>query len=253
MILITMLFFLLLPQSLSSASEQRFSGYLLFGPYIDLCGGEYDVSFSLKLFTKRRNEPVAKLEVIADSGAKRFAERVITGSEFAKDIQFEEFPMDFKTKGAKGFEFRVITLNNATISIDKVTLTRNRRWSSTEATGSSLIMGASDSELVTGTDFLGKSKRRVLKISDKGFGLGDARVADDPDAYNGKAMISIKPMDPEIASGFKKLVKVRSLSPVIILGLLAIALTGFMVIIIGAASLMGNDGEHADLLSEQSQ
>lgn len=236
----------------SSASEERFSGYLLFGPYIDLSGGEYEAAFSLKLFTKRRNEPVAKLEIVAESGAKRFAERVIYGSEFAKDIQFEEFPVTFKSKGAKGFEFRVIMQNNATVSIDKVTLTRIKKWSDTEITGGSLIMGDNSSGLIGITDFLGPSKHRVLKITDKGFGIGDARIADDPDAFAGKAMISIKPLDPEIAGGFKKIAKIRSLSPALLLGLLAIALAGFMIIIIGASSMIGKDVNCADRSSVSS-
>lgn len=178
----------LVPIRYAYGSEK--SEYLLFGPYITLSGGKYEVSFSLKIRGKRLNRPVASIEVVTQGGKKLFASSIIKGRDFSSSGAYQDFALQFVTSGARGFEFRLKPAIGATLSVDEVTIRQIEKWSLEETTGGDLIKGSTKTESINQAEnFLKSSDFAEIRVDNEMFGHGQGYMASDPDASGGQALM----------------------------------------------------------------
>lgn len=93
------------------------------GPYITLPKGSYVVRFRLKTDNKKAGE-VVMIDVASDMGKKIYISRSLSGKDFTKPGEWNEFSLSFDiTDGsADSVEFRAFYLGGATVSLQYVVL-----------------------------------------------------------------------------------------------------------------------------------
>ena len=81
---------------------------LTYGPYVELYPGQYQAKFRLKV-NERLNTPVAFLDVVGNESKTLFASRLINGSDFTKQGEWQTFTLPFviEDNPERRVEFRV--------------------------------------------------------------------------------------------------------------------------------------------------
>ena len=104
------------------------NGHMIHGPYIDLLPGTYKITFRMKVDKKVGDEKVCKLEVAHEYGEAVIKDQLVTGKQFARAGEFQNFSLIFNTtEEYKDVEFRVyyfIILGDvgAKLTVDKIRL-----------------------------------------------------------------------------------------------------------------------------------
>jgi SAM-dependent methyltransferase len=119
-------------------------GYLLFGPYIPLPKGEYEVTFhirlrprgpkdawpyrllrtgmaSLRRWRVPRGGQVAAIDACSGAECKVHASRAIHGSDFADSHTYHPFSLSFSSEGEEHFQFRVYSFRREPLLLDPYT------------------------------------------------------------------------------------------------------------------------------------
>lgn len=155
--------------SSNSAHASEDGRMILFGPYAPLSAGEYKIVFSLKI-DKQVDEPVVKIDVVANKALKVFASKEIKGTDFKMSDKYQNFDLYFDTTGEKDFEFRVRLLRDSNISVDRVGVTQLKKWPVEQIVGGNMLKGSGKVDIITDEEsLLGSSKFVELKTDDLRF------------------------------------------------------------------------------------
>ena len=92
---------------------------VLYGPYRRFSKGIYQISFRLKT-DELSDFSLAKLEVTANFGRKKLAEREIKGSDFKEKGIYQYFTFPFELKNEQILEFRIIYYHKEKLWVDMV-------------------------------------------------------------------------------------------------------------------------------------
>jgi hypothetical protein len=142
---------------------------ILFGPYVSLSAGEYKIAFSLKT-DKQVDEPVVKIDVVANKALKVFASQEIKGTDFRMPDKYQNFDLYFDTTGEKDFEFRVRLLRDSNISVNIVGITQLKKWPVEQIVGGNMLKGSGKVNIITDEEsLLGSLKFVELKTDDSRF------------------------------------------------------------------------------------
>jgi len=104
------------------------NGHMIHGPYIDLLPGTYKITFRMEVDKKVGNEKVCKLEVVHEYGKEVIKDQLVTGKQFARAGEFQNFSLIFNTtEEYKDVEFRVyyfiiLADAGAKLTVDKIRL-----------------------------------------------------------------------------------------------------------------------------------
>jgi len=98
-------------------------GFIMFGPYMRVAGGEYTLSFIMKIDNNTGGQ-VAVIDAVSDKGRKIWAKRTVNGSDFNQPGTWQDFKLKFKLDRelVHDMEFRVDYKGGATVSVDAVEL-----------------------------------------------------------------------------------------------------------------------------------
>ena len=80
--------------------------YVIYGPYQTLMKGKYRIIFRLKTDKKIKGK-ILKLDISKNQGAVRVKERMITGADFDKINQYQDFSVDIDAETGRNFEYRI--------------------------------------------------------------------------------------------------------------------------------------------------
>ncbi len=96
--------------------------FIIYGPYIPLGIGEFTVSYNIKANNFKNDNPIALLDVAADWGTTKLAEKTISKDDFPIN-EYSYIDLDFKTsKGYNNIEFRIYYYGNADLYFDRIVL-----------------------------------------------------------------------------------------------------------------------------------
>lgn len=94
----------------------------IYGPYISLPSGKYEVSFRLKI-KRKVHEDIARIDVSVNEGRKILVESNVRGSDFLEEGRYEEFRLKFHTdERIEKVEFRVHLYGEGGIWVDRINL-----------------------------------------------------------------------------------------------------------------------------------
>jgi SAM-dependent methyltransferase len=125
-------------------------GYLLFGPYVPLPKGEYEVTFrfkrylaspeqarpssrpravidSLRRLAKPHGRQVATIDVCSGADCKIHARRAIYESDTPDSCSYQPFSLYFSSEGEEHFQFRVYSVGRESLMLDPYTPYRCHR------------------------------------------------------------------------------------------------------------------------------
>lgn len=97
------------------------TGALVFGPYLELEQGQYQVTFSLSAGGSQ-DEIIGKVDVNAFSDAR--PDNPVVDKELRRAKKDQNITLDFSGVPGKKYEFRVWTNGNGSLSVKKITLDR---------------------------------------------------------------------------------------------------------------------------------
>lgn len=179
---------------LQLAYAQDYAKPFVFGPYIPLSPGKYQVTLTLKVEDNKTTQPVANLEVIADKAQRVFASRAISAADFKFPGRYQSFDLQFETTaGARDFEFRISYCGSLKLWAEKISITQLQGYSEQEAMGTDLIRGYSKNKIIPETEsFLKDSKQKEMRIDDKRLSRRMGYLVSDPQASCGRAWL-VKP------------------------------------------------------------
>jgi len=95
-------------------------GYLLFGPFIELDAGQWEIEFDITIVDYTQ-EPLGLIDVVSSSGLVQIAEYFISPESFSSSVQTFTLPFSLD-EHAYDVEFRVLALEGTILSVDAVTL-----------------------------------------------------------------------------------------------------------------------------------
>lgn len=96
--------------------------FLVYGPYIPIVKGKFKISFSIKAEHFQNNDPIALLDVVADWGKIKLAEKTICKDSLKVD---DYYPIDLSFSTPERYrdvEFRIRYYGNADLYFDHVVL-----------------------------------------------------------------------------------------------------------------------------------
>ncbi len=100
----------------NSCKEQ----FILYGPYISLGIGEFEVSFNIKSNHFINNNPIAMIDVVANGGITKLAEQTINKNNFTSE-GYINIDLEFTTsKRYNSIEFRIYYNGNANLYFNQV-------------------------------------------------------------------------------------------------------------------------------------
>lgn len=141
---------------------------VIFGPYIALDGGEYEVTYTIES-VHRLNDQVAVLEVVSDNGRNVYVAKTISDEDFKEVGAIESFKMVFKSSGDIGIEFRVKSIEGTDLDVQEIAVTKIKKWSQLEIIGNKMIRGATDDSTIAQSE--GSLGEGVVKKYRVGSGL----------------------------------------------------------------------------------
>ncbi|MGK7345824.1 MAG: DUF2079 domain-containing protein [Candidatus Nitrospinota bacterium M3_3B_026] len=99
------------------------AGHLVFGPYIPLAEGDYEVVYRLRA-AGAEEEPVVRLDVAVNLGREILAARILNGDDFAEGGGWVEVSLPFSVDedGEERTEFRVYYYGGADVWVESVSL-----------------------------------------------------------------------------------------------------------------------------------
>ena len=114
------------------------NGHMIHGPYIDLLPGTYKVTFRMKVDENSGDEKICKLEVAHEYGEEVIKDQQVTGRQFSRAGEFQNFSSIFTTdEKYNDVEFRVYYFGNRKLTVDYIRL---------ESVDQPLLQGANQSE-----------------------------------------------------------------------------------------------------------
>lgn len=177
--------------TLGRAYAQDKGEIFVFGPYVPLSPGKYEITFTLRAANNKTSQPVAFIELVTQNGQKSFAFQTIKGTDFGSPRKYQAFSLQLDTtQGAKDFEFRIKYLGGSRMWAEKIGITRLERYSKGEAAGAELIKGATTSRVVNEEEsFLKTLRHRELKIDDPILSRRIGYLVFDSKASTGQAWL----------------------------------------------------------------
>jgi len=97
------------------------TGALVFGPYLELEQGQYQVTFSLSA-GGGQDESIGKVDVNAFSDTR--PDNPVVDKELRRAKKDQNITLDFSSVPGKKYEFRVWANGNGSLSVKKITLDR---------------------------------------------------------------------------------------------------------------------------------
>lgn len=96
--------------------------FVVYGPYIPVGIGEFEVGYRVKANNFKTDHPIAHLDVVADWGTTTLAEMDINKEDF-QGSAYSDIHLDFKTsKRYNNVEFRIYYYGNADLYFEKILL-----------------------------------------------------------------------------------------------------------------------------------
>jgi hypothetical protein len=113
-------------------SSETYGGCLVFGPYITLPPGHYEVTFHVKISNVKVPGPLAVLDVAGDQAHEILAEKQIASTDLPTD-SWQDVSLSFSpTAITRNVEFRVTFLSGtADLSVDTINLFKLDGWQTT--------------------------------------------------------------------------------------------------------------------------
>lgn len=96
--------------------------FVVYGPYVSIGIGDFIAGFKIKADNLKNDNPIAKLDVVADWGTTKLAEMEIDKDDVSSG-EYAYIDLDFKTlKRYSNVEFRIYYYGNADLYFDQVFL-----------------------------------------------------------------------------------------------------------------------------------
>lgn len=96
--------------------------FVVYGPYVSIGIGDFIAGFKIKADNLKNDNPIAKLDVVADWGTTKLAEMDINKEDF-QGSAYSDIHLDFKTsKRYNNVEFRIYYYGNADLYFEKILL-----------------------------------------------------------------------------------------------------------------------------------
>ncbi len=104
------------------AVTRRRSAHLLYGPYVSLPPGRYQVAVRITAHQRSAGD-VATLDVTADQGSTILAERTIRGPDLREPGRYQQFVLEFQSeRRLHNVEFRVHARGAPDLRVDRINL-----------------------------------------------------------------------------------------------------------------------------------
>ncbi len=105
----------------SAENDQTVSGYLFYGPYVDLQPtGMYQVLFRLKTNNNTTNETIVRIDANNNDGSGNWEYKEIKGNNFYTANSWQDFSLYFDRINEGNMEFRVWFNDKANIGLDNI-------------------------------------------------------------------------------------------------------------------------------------
>ncbi len=93
-------------------------GHIVFGPYVSMPVGRYDVSFRLKVGDNTVSDTVAIIDIVTNKGETLLYERRLKGTDFKESRVYQTFSTVLKLLEPRNLEFRVFFTKKADLWVD---------------------------------------------------------------------------------------------------------------------------------------
>lgn len=97
--------------------------HVVFGPFITLLKGRYEVSFDIRFDSVFTNNDIAELDVVSDYGQNKMASLTLKPSLIPSIMDFHEYKMEFHVDEKNPtIEFRIYYLGGAYLTFDRISV-----------------------------------------------------------------------------------------------------------------------------------